>query len=346
VCNPGNNVSGQWICEDGVCVEPCVPAEGDQCNTIVVGSAASVPFRFGSAVGVDSGRTQVVVSAACRGPCGAPPTGPLDLVVIVDRSSSMSTADLTNAKDGAKAVLTDLDPARQHVAFGVLGPSQTGTSCSGANSPAYGLPASAAQYGAVYPGDLTKWVPVGLTGTGAPVNQSYLNVDGSLNTGSTIVKAINCMTTSSTGTNLSTPIKMARQYLAANGRSGVPKGIILETDGSPNYNSAGSASDYTCAAAATEAGSAKSAGIELFTIGFGVGPSDLCPDTSGTYQGQSVTFALAAMATTSADDGCNDAENDDGDHFFCQPKNEDLKSVFVTAVSQLTGATKLVKLPG
>ena len=346
VCNPGPNVVGAWACGGGVCVAPCVPAEGDICNTVVVTSTASVPFRFGPAVGVTSGRTQIVQSAACRGPCGAPPTVPLDLVVIIDRTSSMSSADMTNAKDAARSLLTYLDPAIQHVGLGLLGPSKTTTSCTGVNSPAKGVGGSAAEYGSTYPVDLPKWLPVGLTGTGAPVNESYLNAAGAANQASLIVKTINCMSSSSTGTNLSTPIKMARQYLAANGRAGVAKAILFETDGSPNYNSAGVAADFTCLAANTEATTAKTAGIEIFTVGFGVTSADLCPDSSGFYRNRSVTRVLADMANASIDNGCVAAENTDGDHFYCQPRSEDLRSVFVSAVTALTGSTRLVHLPG
>ena len=330
----------------GVCAAPCVPAEGDVCNTIVVTSTATVPFRFGPAVGVNSGTTQVVQSAACRGPCGALPTVPLDLVVIVDRTSSMSAADLTNAKDAARSILTLLDPDVQHVGLGLLGPSQTISSCTGTNSPAKGLGGSAAQYGSAYPLDLPKWVPVGLTGTGAPVNESYLSGPGVVNPSSLIVKTINCMSSSSTGTNLSTPIKMARQYLVANGRAGAAKAILFETDGTPNYSSAGTASDFTCLAANNEATLAKAAGIEMFTVGFGITSADLCPDSSGFYDNKSVTRVLADMANTSIDNGCNNAENTDGDHFYCQPRTQDLESVFISAVSQLVGATRLVHLPG
>ena len=346
VCDPGPNAVGQWVCADGVCAAPCVPAESDVCNTVVVGSAVQVPFKFGAAVGVADGTTGVVTSAACVGPCGALPTVPLDLVVIVDRTSSMSAADLTNAKDAANSVLTYLDPTIQHVALGLLGPSNTGATCTGANSPAKGIGGSAAQYGSTYPSDLTKWIPVGLTGAGAPVNESYLNPDKSLNTNSLIVKTINCMNSSSTGTNLSTPIKMARQYLAANGRTGAAKGILFETDGTPNHSGAGAASDFTCAAANTEATAAKAAGIEIFTVGFGITGADLCPDTSGFYVNKSVTRVLADMADTSVDNGCNVAENEDGDNFYCQPRTEDLESVFISAVSALTGGTRLVQLPG
>jgi hypothetical protein len=147
---------------------------------------------------------------------------------------------------------------------------------------------------------------------------------------------------SSTGTNLATPMDMARAYLLANGRPGVRKGIIFETDGAPNYNgSSGDSQNYTCAQALTNAAAAKAANIEIFTIGFDVG-SQSCPDGGG-----SAVNLLANMATGPAlgTTLCNAAENTDGDHFFCEPAGSDLTSVFQSAAIALAGGTRLVQLP-
>ena len=100
------------------------------------------------------------------------------------------------------------------------------------------------EYGTNTTTDMTKWVVVRLTGTGPAgdfINESYLN-GTNLNTSSGLVKAINCVTSSnlsSTGTNLATPLEMARVYLRDHGRPGVKKGIIFETDGAPNYENTG-----------------------------------------------------------------------------------------------------------
>jgi hypothetical protein len=55
------------------------------------------------------------------------------------------------------------------------------------------------------------------------------------------------------------------------------------------------------------------------------------------------------MATDSLDDngGCDntteaDAENADGDHFFCEPRSSDLTHVFTAAAVELSGGTRLV----
>ncbi len=336
-CDPGGNAS--WTTGGGISASLCIPAEGDKCNVIVVSASNTVDFSFARTMGIDTGTTGTITSAACRGVCGGPPTGPVDLVLIIDRTGSMSAADITNARSAAGAILGLYDPSLQWVALGLLGPSQTGTSCSGANSPAKAKGASAAQYATA------NWIPVGLTGIGAPVNQAYAHADHTLDTSSTIVKAINCFDTSSTGTNLSTPVLQAKNYLLANGRPNAKKGIIIETDGSPNYSGAGNAADYTCAAANTQAQAAKTAGIEVFTIGFGVGASDLCPDSTGFYHNRSVTRLLADMATSSTDDGCTAAENTDGDHFFCAPKTSQLASIFQSAAATLAGGARLIALP-
>ncbi len=345
VCDPGADAS--WLVRNGLAVSNCVPASGDKCNVIFVAASNTVKFYLAPAIGKKTGATGSLTSAACNGPCGGPPTAPVDVMLVMDRTGSMSSTDMTNARNAAKAILLTYNPALQWVGLGLLGPSRTDTSCSGANSPAKGNGASSSQYGTNIPADVPKWIPVGLSGTGAPVNEPYLNPDGTLNTSSsTLVKAINCFNQSSTGTNLATPIRMAKYYLDTYGRPGVRKGIIFETDGSPNYG-AGNSADYTCAQANTDATIAKNAGIEIFTIGFGVGSGDKCPDSSSSsFYNKPVTYLLASMATqVTGDNGCVAAENTDGDHFFCQPKTSDLTSIFQVIAGSLASGAHLIALP-
>ncbi len=563
VCNVTQAAaSAAWRCTEKVCWAPCDPGvtTTDVCNTVQVSGSATRQYGFGPVVGVNNGSTGAVTSAACRGACGSAPTMPVDVVVIIDRTSSMS-GDETNLRNAAYAVLQAYDPAIQHVALGMLGPSGTSTSCSGtpsgvhglaldlggasavstgngstwvqstgnatggastlvltkptgtaqgdllvagitvdggsaisvtspagwtllrrtdastnlsllsywklagaseassytftvtstratggivrfsgvdqsnpveassgsssvtastsATAPAITVTAGSAQVGffaadgrtgftvasgmterfdqqqgtAANPGptlegatattasagsfaaktatiaasnrwaaqmisvkaaavdaygtntttDINEWIPVGMTGTGTGVdiNEAYVDAAGALNTNSQIVKAIACFDLSSTGTNLATPLEMARAFLATHGRAGVKQGIIFETDGQPNYNgSSGDASNYTCAAATTAASAAKTAGIEVFTIGFGVG-SATCPDG-----GTSVVSQLASMSTQPSlgTTTCTAAENTDGDHFFCQPAGSDLAAVFRAAAVQLSGGSRLIQL--
>ena len=298
-------------------------------------------------MGVNKGSTGVVTSAACNGPCGSPPSTPVDLVVIIDRTASMSNADVQATRDAANAVLQIYDPAVQRVALGLLGPSGTSSTCG---SPAVAVKASATGYGTNTTSDLSKWIPVGLTGIGAPgYNEAYVDSAGNLNASSHIVAAISCFDhPGGTGTNLATPMAMATKYLQTYGRPGVKWGIILETDGQPSYGSTGDPNNYTCSQANTEATAAKSAGIEVFTIGFGLDGSNNvnCPDSSGAWNGKKVTSLLASMATQPSDDTlCTTAENGDGDHFYCEPKTSDLTTVFSAVATQFAGIrTHLVQL--
>jgi hypothetical protein len=220
-------------------------------------------------------------------------------------------------------------------------------------------------YGTTYPADRAKWIPIGFTGTDsdtpAPAwNEAYVNGSGTLQNGTHIVSAINCFDhPGGTGTNLTTPIAMAAAYLQQYGRPNVKWGILFETDGQPSYGSTGDPGNYTCASAVAAASAAKAItnangeNIELFTVGFFDSGSDPdCPDSSGTYSGQNVTRALAAMASTNqapspngTANGCIAAENTDGDHFFCQPKTSDLAEVFSVIATQFAGIrTHLIQL--
>ena len=334
VCDPGPNAS--WTCNATICTSICVPDEGDTCNTIVLEGTATVPYKIGPAVGVTTGTTKNVLSAACKGPCGTKPSQPVDLMLVVDRTSSMSGVDTTNARAAADAVRKAYNPAEQWMGFGMLGPSQSGSCIT---QPAGSIGS------ANLPGDLRRWVPIGLTGIGAPTNANYAVA------GSAMAQAIACYTNSSTGTDLSDPVTTAAWELTQNGRPAgtTTKGIILMSDGQPN-NSTTSGPNY-CAQSDAAATAAKAQGIEVFTIGFGLDGSNNidCPDTSGFWAGKKARTLLASMATSSVDAGCPGTSNDDGDHFFCVPKtagaSTNLTELFKQAANSLVGGTKLINLP-
>jgi hypothetical protein len=351
-CDPSHSLGRQPVAGDFAGAGAnrfmsCFPNLGDKCNVVTVTAATDSDYTFGRVVGIDHGSTGVVNSAACNGPCGSPPSIPVDLVVIIDRTASMSNSDVQATRDAANSVLQIYDPAVQRVALGLLGPSGTGSACG---SPTVAVKASAAGYGTNTTTDLSKWIPIGLTGIGAPgYNEAYVNGAGVLNSSSHIVSAIACFDhPGGTGTNLATPMAMATKYLQTYGRPGVKWGIILETDGQPSYGGTGDPNNYTCAQASADATSAKNAGIEVFTIGFGLdGANNVnCPDGLGAWNSRKVTSLLADMASGPTDDTlCTDAENEDGDHFYCEPKTSDLTTVFSAVATQFAGLrTHLVKL--
>ncbi|MCP4223656.1 MAG: VWA domain-containing protein, partial [Actinomycetia bacterium] len=132
-CDPGPDIgmtAPPWVCADGKCSAVCQPAEGDTCNTLVMEVKSTVDYAFAPAIGIDEGETGVL-SAACRGACGSPLTGPLELILIIDRTTSMSDTDLANAKTASLALLDFLDPSQQRVGLAAINAGDPNNRCNG-----------------------------------------------------------------------------------------------------------------------------------------------------------------------------------------------------------------------
>jgi hypothetical protein len=90
-----------------------------------------------------------------------------------------------------------------------------------------------------------------------------------------------------------------------------------------------------CEYAADQADIAKAAGIEVFTIGYGLHDPDnpggnYCDYDSGSWAGRSGWELLEYMAT-------------DADHFFDEPSTADLEPIFRVIGSELAGGARLVE---
>jgi hypothetical protein len=90
-----------------------------------------------------------------------------------------------------------------------------------------------------------------------------------------------------------------------------------------------------CQYAADQADAAKAAGIEVFTIGYGVGEYDpaggnTCNVDVGAWHGRGAEELLEYMAT-------------DVDHFFNEPSTADLRPIFETIGYRLAGGSRLVE---
>ena len=152
VCDPGPGAS--WTIEGSIAYATCTPALGQVCNTIVVSGPASIDFNFAPVLGVDKGSTGARTAAACKGSCGEPPEVPVDLVVILDRTSSMNGVDTATARNAADKLRRNLDPQLQWVGLSMLGPSRLDSSCK---------TRADSVIGSANVSDLRRWVPIGLT---------------------------------------------------------------------------------------------------------------------------------------------------------------------------------------
>jgi hypothetical protein len=338
VCDPGADGMSGFVCDRGMCMAPCVPSGGDICNAIVVGASESVDFRFASVAGITKGSTGLVVSGACSGLCSAAPKVPLDIGVIIDRTSSMSSSDLANAKSAALAMLGDFNPKYDHIALGVINRSSTTTQCTGGG---YGRSITTTDFA------LNRGTWIGVPYPTGGLSSDYQLSNGALNNSSALVKTISCLQTSSFSTSqgqtdIGDPITAMASLLTTRGRAGVKKVMIVETDGEANLP----VGSQPCGFAVQEARRAQAQGIEVYTIGFGIAGKRCFLDTTGAYVNALVTKVLADAATQpTTDSGCVSSENTDGDHFYCEPKSADLRTVFLRVASDITGRPRIVRLP-
>jgi hypothetical protein len=273
-------------CSGSLCAVPCglqaTPGNGwdpgtslanDQrirCNTVSISAEDDVPFSFAPVIDIDEGSTGSQISVACAGSCGSVAPNPMDVVVVADRTLSMTDPELcsyygsTPCRDyradlvnGIKSMLEVMTPELQYVALGALGPSER------TRSAAESYACNASGKGLVYPSDQVStsssgaWVPVAFKKDylGSPDATGHRSV----NANSRLIQAINCLDDVSsgrdseiqlgkTGTALAAPLKAAARYLlsktgdtnniaalgGANRPGTVRKVIIFETDGEPH----------------------------------------------------------------------------------------------------------------
>jgi Flp pilus assembly protein TadG len=303
----------------------CNPAL-NKYDTIVVRASVTSPAYFGPILNITGGSglcwttgcSTTVSAAGCRGLCGA--QGDLvDAVVALDHTGSMQNSELQNAKDGALQLMKIFNPQVHQIGLTVTPPVHTADNCDTVET--------------WLDSDLT-WMPDGLT-------NSYATSQGSLNMGSQLVQNTQCLDLAGGGdvpgphTDLAEPFKAAMNELNANGRPGAKLGLIFLTDGAANVYGDPAAGVTAgalgpCDYASRMASQAKAAGIEVYTIGYGVNENCTRETAASPWNNVAVSTLLLSMAT-------------DSSHFFNQPASQDLDPVFAAIGVQLAAGSKLVE---
>ncbi|MCU1516357.1 MAG: hypothetical protein JWQ75_1078 [Pseudarthrobacter sp.] len=358
ICNPGTTAGTK--CNDKICAIPCTAVVGHICNTITVTDDKDVPFFFARVIGFNTGNTGAISANACRGACGSQTPNPMNIALVADRTGSMDTTDRNQMVAGIKSTLQTMTRNQQYVALGTIHRSSTSPgSC-------ITTPSSSATSG--------PWIPVPYQNN-YTLNPTTPGGTPPLNTASPLVSGLNCLTSSSGGTYLASPLKAAARYvlgLTPNNlgtlptRSYTPRNaIIFETDGQPNEaaitgstalnttSDIGSTNGATaCNNVKAVATNTKAAGVLIVTVSFGDANAARCT-TSGEY----VRNVLAAVASPDARGNASDADNDcstatlravenfDGDFFFCAATGTELGPIFVSAVNAISPNSKLIVLP-
>ena len=359
VCDPGTVAGAK--CNDRICAIPCIPGSGHTCNTITVTDDKDVPFAFAPVIGVDTGNTGSLASDACRGSCGAQSPNPMDIALVADRTGSMSAANRNLMVTGIKSTLQTMTKEQQYVALGTIHRSSS--------SPGSCITKPSTD-------NTGPWIPVPFSNN-YTLNPATPGATPPLNTSSTLVSGLDCLTSSSGGTYLASPLKAAARYVlgsAANNLASLPvrstparKGIVFETDGQPNeenistgttsLNDAGDIGSTNGATACNNlrqvATNTKAQNVLIVTVAFGDATSARC--TSG---GEHVRNVLAAAASPDAQGNPSDADNDcsttalrstenaDGDFFFCAASGTELGPIFVSAINAINPNSRLIRIPG
>lgn len=311
---------------------PGTQPANQQGNGIVVQASASVSTSFARVFGVDS--VNVTARSTACGGCGGKP---LDLAIVVDRTGSMQN-NMTYLRSGLKTLLNALDPASDYVTLLVLPPVNGGDVCAAPTT------------NVLYPnGSDTAY-------TAVRMSRDYKNADGTLNTNSALVKAIDCMQPGG-ATHYKQALIQARDELLnyGSGRAGVQRALIFESDGAANtvpasyetstYGIApGHADDVRrpCGSGLDYANTAiKPAGIDLYTVMYAVQLDDDCyqashyetsPSGQRTLVGyRSVRESTTAAATLQAMASPNDA--------FTQSTQTDMAATFQQVANRIRGAS-------
>lgn len=392
-CNPGVKgsdwtVAGSNCTSAKVCAIPVDMKRTPSAkpNTLSVSYDLAVDFIFGPAIGISAGSTGNQSTLSCIGTCGGQASpNPMDIVVMADRTPSMSSSEMTALRSGLSNMLTVMNPDQQYVALGTLGKSKVASSgcltLPDTTSVSTWKRKNPSWYTSAWPG---VWVQV-------PFQNNYLTTTSSgtkaVNTSSSIGRGISssCLKNDTAGwsTNLAAALKGGARYLygselgSSNNLSSLPdrselkteikKVLILETDGEPvepvtmspsalslrnNIDIGQYDTPTACQNLIDMARQVKQMKNALvITVGYGTLKSYGC----GTMSAAEMLAAVASPKDSSnpsrAQVGCatqsaRNTENSDGDWFFCAATASELENIFSAAVGQATGTTKYMSIDG
>jgi Flp pilus assembly protein TadG len=254
-------------------------------NKVTVSETGTIPSILGRWIGVNSFGYSVK-STACE-PCG---NKRFDIVLVIDRTGSMcldpaghaDCSDLNNAKAGMQVLFQTMDAKLD--AIGIVDFPPVPVTSQGACEPVPGTGSDAYSWG--------QYDNPSYTFMADTLRQDYQNSDGTPNTGSTLYQhtAANGCIPAGGGTSYSQALQAGIDELNKDGRTGATKVIIFMTDGAANTGPARSCTvgpyagmpgctslpatniqnTNPCQAAINVANAAKAAGVDFYSIAYGL----------------------------------------------------------------------------
>jgi Flp pilus assembly protein TadG len=279
-------------------------ADGSTPNGIEVTETTNAPLYFARIFGANS----LAISTTAYALASGGKTQDLDVAVVLDTTASMNTLDsscsiagatrLDCALAGFRTLLQGFSPPDQEVALFVFPGLTSASSAAAEYDCSSTTPTSVAQY------DTSPVYQL------VPLSSDFAS-SGTLNTNSDLVKAARGGAAGCTagvsaiggaGTFYADAVTAAQGYLAASGRSGVSKMIILLSDGDANSSSAPKAKNE-CQQAITASNKVQAAKTTMVTIAYGAStanpPSSCSTDTAAKRSACSTLLKMASKGSGS-----------------------------------------------
>jgi hypothetical protein len=318
-------------------VVDCQKQEGFNCtsgepNTVTVDETAKVPTYLLKLLGFDT-ITLKAHAQACS-PCGGLP---LDVMIVLDRTGSMSASNkLPKAKAGIMAFLNTMDPTVDNVGLAVLPPApSTAAACTDVDP--YFNGDSSGTYSLANPAY-----------TVVPLSNTYANAVGQLNAGSPLVSTVNCVQAGGS-TAYAEALDAAYAELQADGRPDAQKAIVILSDGAANTGPSylPNTSPYRtnpCGQGVTSAGTAKAAGVLVYSIAYTADRDDCYAAVGADVNGFIVTRSqtTSELPSLGAEEALQDIATPGTGYFYDLPDPTSLTGIFRQIAANIAGGTSRI----
>jgi hypothetical protein len=315
----------------------CQTQDGFNCtsgtpNTVTVDETAKVPTYLLKLLGFDT-ITLKAHAQACS-PCGGLP---LDVMIVLDRTGSMSASNkLPKAKAGIMAFLNTMDPTVDNVGLAVLPPApSTAAACTDVDP--YFSGDTSGTYSLANPAY-----------TVVPLSNTYASSVGQLNVASPLVSTVNCVQAGGS-TAYAEALDAAYAELQADGRPDAQQAIVILSDGAANTGPSGlpSTSPYRtnpCGQGVTSAGTAKAAGVLVYSIAYTADQDDCYAAVGADVGGTIVTQYQTNLESPylGAENALEDISTPGNGYFYNLPDPTSLTGIFRQIAANIAGGTSRI----
>ncbi|MEP6641698.1 MAG: vWA domain-containing protein [Gaiellales bacterium] len=184
--------------------------------------------------------------------------------------------------------------------------------------------------------------------TVVPLSNTYASAVGQLNVASPLVSTVNCVQAGG-NTAYAEALDAAYAELQADGRPDAQKAIVILSDGAANTGPSGlpSTSPYRtnpCGQGVTSAGTAKAAGVFVYSIAYTADGDDCYASVGADVNGTTVTRFRSTLESPSlgAKDALEQIATPGSGYFYDLPDPTSLTGIFRQIAANIAGGTSRI----